>query len=608
MCGIIGSINHPLNLPSIQNAMQHRGPDEQGHFQFQNLELFMLRLAIQDIENGQQPVHFLNRYTIIFNGEIYNHQSLRERFNLSCQTNSDTETLIQLYHKLGEKFLHELDGMFAFAIFDKDKNEVFLARDRAGKKPLYLFNDGQKIVFASELNALRSTLDLSINESHINNYLRLGFHFRKQTPYQSVTEFENGHWAKINLNTLKIEYQKWWDIFDFYQQKSTLNFDEALEKTDSILKESVRRRLVSSDLEVGTFLSGGIDSGLVTAMASRSNSKLKTFTVSFSDGFDEAPLAKLVAQKYQTDHTEIKISFDHLKNDIEGILGNYGEPFYDSSAIPSYYVSKAAKEHVTVILNGDGADELFGGYRRYVPFAKVDLFKMPKAGQQIFKSLNSILPPSHDKKSKYNYLNRLVNLASKNGIEKYISASSDILEGFDNQLKMNKLKDFEPIFNRIKNSNLSGLKKLMYLDFEITLFGDFLVKMDIATMSNSLEGRSPFLGKELLEFAPTLRDDFKIKNTSTKFILRELAKKYLPKELIHQPKRGFEVPLKKWVEEDLKEVIFSNLGEHCYAENFVEKNFIQKLKNNKVRIGGEKRAKILWTLFSLGVWKNSLKN
>lgn len=601
MCGIIGSINYRLNLANVKKAMLHRGPDEQSHFEWQNLELYILRLAIQDIEQGQQPMHYLDRYVIIFNGEIYNHLELRKQYQLNCKTKSDTETILQLYHLLGEKCLGELDGMFAISIFDKKENQLFLARDRAGEKPLYIFNDREKVIFASELNALKSTLKLEVDEKNINNYLRLGFMLGKQTPYRNVRELKQGHFAKIDLKTSQIKIEKWWDVRSFYQQKNTDSFDFALDKTERLLQESVRRRLTSSDLEVGTFLSGGIDSGLVTAMASKLNPNLKTFTVSFPGVFDEAPLAKLVAEKYQTNHTEIKISFDNLENDVEKIIGNYGEPFYDSSAIPSYYISQAAKKHVAVILNGDGADELFGGYRRYVPFQYFDLFQSRYFGKNFFKIFKSTLPISHKKKSKYNYLYRLIDLLSKNDIEKYLTATSDIFEGFEKNLFDSSTSDFQSIFMKIKNQK-SGLKKIMYLDFEIALAGDFLAKIDIATMANSLEGRSPFLSTELLEYVPGIQDNFKIRNGETKYLLRQLAKKYLPPEFIHQPKRGFEVPLKKWVEGDLKEVIFSNIGENCYASNFVKKDFIQKLKANKVRISREKRAKILWTLFSLEIW------
>jgi asparagine synthase (glutamine-hydrolysing) len=422
-----------------------------------------------------------------------------------------------------------------------------------------------------------------------------------------VLELEAGSYLEIDCISLSVTKAKWWDINTFYRQKNDDNFSEGLEKTDSFLNAAVKRRLESSDLEVGCFLSGGIDSGLITAIASQANRSLKTFTVSFDGEYNEAPLAKLVADKYQTQHTEIPISFSHLKNDLEGILCNYGEPFFDSSAIPSYYVSKEAKKYVTVILNGDGADELFGGYRRYVPFAQYDFFRASKWVKSIAGCVLRILPFPNRKKSMYNYLYRLASFASKDNINIYLSAGVDIMEGFETNLQQEEslyLQEIRNDFYQTANNPVSGLKKIMNLDFNINLFGDLLVKMDIATMANSLEGRSPFLSKELLEYIPGINDEFKINGKITKKLLRELAKRYLPESSIMQPKRGFEVPLINWVEQDLNEMILdyvcsnTSLSKHFFKTDY----FINTLINKSKKVSPEKRAKILWTLFCMEVW------
>jgi asparagine synthase (glutamine-hydrolysing) len=496
--------------------------------------------------------------------------------------------------------------MFAFVIHDKIKNELFIARDRAGKKPFYYYSDHNRFVFASELNGLKNMLPLEIDNQAIYHYLRLGSFYWQYTPYKNVHELKAGTWMIVNCDSLKIKETNWWNVHDFYQKNSTNSFEEALQKTNDLLHLSIKRRLETSDLEVGSFLSGGIDSGLITAIASHYHKNLKTFTVSFEGEYDEAPLARLVAEKYQTNHTEIKISFSNLKNDLETILGNYGEPFFDSSAIPSYYVSKESKKHVTVVLNGDGADELFGGYRRYVPFAQYDFFKenfFVRSPAAIFKKL---APASNNKKSLCNYIYRLASLASKADLEIYLSAGVDIFEDYEKYIMnpgFNYLKEIENDFKKIAHNKLSGLKKIMALDFDTNLFSDLLVKMDIATMANSQEGRSSFLSKELLEYIPTLPDNFKIKGKTTKFLLRQLSKKYLPAEIIHQPKRGFEIPLKNWMNNELKEPVFDYLSApNAFYKNFVAHDFIQKLLQNKINISGEKRAKILWTLLSLEVW------
>ena len=606
MCGIVGSVNHKLSYTRVNEVMLHRGPDEQNGYTHENVDLYHLRLSILDATGGKQPMHLHDRYTIIFNGEIYNHAELRKQFGLTGTSYSDTETILLLFDRFREKCLDLFDGMFAFAIHDKAENTIFLARDRAGKKPLYIYNDGHKIVFASELNCLKALLPLEIEERNLLQYMRLGVFYKSLTPYKKVQELEPGSYAILDCNSISVTTTKWWNVHDFYLQQNNDSFDTALEKTNDLLTASVKRRIESSDLEVGCFLSGGIDSGLVTSIASQYSSNIKTLTVSFDGEYDEAPLAKLVADKYNTDHTVVGISFDQLKNDVEQIIANYGEPFYDSSAIPSYYVSKAAKQLVTVILNGDGADELFAGYRRYVPFSKYDFFKNNKLVSAAANTLITYLPAPHDKKSKYNFLYRLLNFAGKSDLDIYFAAGVDIMEGYEKNLMTNDydyLSEMKSGFHQINNSSLSGLKKIMNLDFDSNFSGQMLTKMDIATMQHSLEGRSPFMSKEILEYAPTLNDQFKINGTSTKYLLRTLAKRYLPELLINQPKRGFEIPLKSWVNGQLKEIIHDYLGDaNAYHKNLLDKGFIEKLLADQIKMPAEKRAKILWTVFSLEVW------
>ncbi|MEO8822856.1 MAG: asparagine synthase (glutamine-hydrolyzing) [Ginsengibacter sp.] len=606
MCGIAGAINSSFSYPQVIRTLGHRGPDEQNNYQYKNVDLFHLRLSILDISCGKQPMHLGEKYTIIFNGEIYNHLEIRNKYDLRGETSSDTETLLLLYERFGTDFLDSIDGMFAFVIYDKIKEQLFIARDRAGKKPFYYFFDNKKFVFASELNCLKTMTELEIEPSHFYQYLRLGSFYRQFTPYKNVSELRAGSFLMVDCNSLSIKENKWWNINDFYQLQSNDTLEESLQKTDQFLHQAIKRRLESSDLEVGSFLSGGIDSGVVVAIAKQYQPNLKTFTVSFEGEYDEAPLARLVAEKYNTNHTEIKLSFGNLKNDIEKILSNYGEPFYDSSIIPSFYVSQEAKKYLTVILNGDGADELFGGYRRYVPFSKYDFFKRNYLLKNSAAVLKRLLPLANNKKSTYNYLYRLVSLAASSDLEIYLSAGVDIFEGFQQNFTepgFDYLKPLQQDFEKISASQLSGLQKIMNLDFDTVLPDDFLVKMDIATMANSQEGRSPFLSKEILEYIPSIKDNYKIKGKTTKYMLRQLAVKYLPTELINQPKRGFEIPLKKWLDNELQEIVFDYLsGNNNFYSNFVKGNFVTNLLGKRIKISDEKRAKILWTLFSMEVW------
>ena len=606
MCGIAGAINAGFSYENVIRTMGHRGPDEHNSYRNKNVDLFHLRLSILDIACGKQPMLLDEKYCIIFNGEIYNHQELRDQFHLAGNTSSDTETLLLLYDRFGPDLLQYLDGMFVFVIHDRIKNRLFIARDRAGEKPFYFYANNKQFVFGSELNCLKSMTPLEMETANFYQYLRLGSFYRQFTPYKNVTELRAGSYLIVDCETLSVEETKWWNIHDYYQQENNDSFEDSLQHTDRFLHAAVKRRLETSDLEVGSFLSGGIDSGLITAIASEYNKNLKTFTVSFDGEYDEAPLAKLVAEKYNTKHTEIRISFENLKNDLEKILCNYGEPFFDSSAIPSYYVSREAKKFVTVILTGDGADELFGGYRRYVPFAKYDFFKKNLLVKKSAAFLKNTFPPSNNKKSSYNYLYRLASLASSSDLEIYLSAGVDIFENYESYFVdpgFDYLEEVRNDFDKIANSNLSGLKKIMNLDFDTVLFSDFLVKMDIATMANSQEGRSPFLSKELLEYVPSLSDHYKINGKQTKFMLRQLAARYLPQPLINQPKRGFEIPLKKWIDNELKEPVFDYLlsGNNLYS-NFVQRRFVEDVLLKKIKIPDEKRAKILWTLLSLEVW------
>jgi len=550
-----------------------------------------------------------NGLIIVFNGEIYNHMELRLKYGINVKSNSDTFTLLVLFELLGMEMLEELDGMFAFALYDTRNRRLYLARDRSGKKPLYIYSNGDTVVFSSELNILYKITNPEIDYTSLADYLYLGHHYRKSTPYKLVTELENGHYLKVDTLTGLSEDITWFKMEANYNKENKMPYEESINHLDEILKKAVRRRIDSSDLDVGSFLSGGIDSGIVTAIAAQHQTKLKTFTVKMEGSFDESALAEKVARKYDTNHTVVEINFSELKNDIEKIIVNHGEPNSDNSAIPSYYVAKEAKKHITVVLNGDGADELFGGYRRYVPFKHMDFFNpnaVTKFGSQM---LSALLPIANKKQSNYTYLYRLLKFASYSDLIKiYCSASSDLFVGFEDQFLIKpQMKAITADLMRINEYPISSLKKILLMDFESMLFSRLLPKMDIATMAHSLEGRSPFLAKEILEFAPGLKDDFKIKNIETKHILRDLSKRYLPQDLVHQPKRGFEIPLNKWVDNELKDIINDYLlRPGTFYSKILKKDFIENLISRKIKISDERRAKILFCVFSLEVWHKNL--
>ncbi len=602
MCGVYCSINTKKpNLKKLKQVLDHRGPDSCYEYLHNNVYFFHSRLAIQDLTSGaDQPFHHGN-LSIIYNGEIYNHLELRKLTQtFKYSTNSDTETLIALYQKYDENMFELLDGMFAFIIFDKIKNRIFIARDRAGKKPLYMYKKNEKLVFSSELNAIiQNVKGIEINEDAINAYLRCGFFFKGYSAYKNVSEVEPGCYYKIDLSTLRIKKTKYFDLMDIYNKPKIKSFDKCIEEVEQGLKKSIQSRLLSSDLEVGAFLSGGIDSSLIVGIASNYVTKLKTFTVKFDGTYDESRLARMTASKYNTDHHEVQIEMN-LKNDIENILLKYGQPFMDSSAIPSYYVSREAKKYVTVILNGDGADELFGGYRRYLPA----LYRNFKTIRYL-SFIQNLLPKSNSKSSKYNYFKRLLSMSNKNGLDYYLSSTTDIFEDhiFFNKSKV--IQQMKSFIDEVLKSNLSFFEKMLYLDFNLILSSDLLPKMDIATMTNSLEGRSPFLSKYLLETAPRIPDNYKIRLWHTKYVLRKLAEKYIPNKLINQPKRGFEVPLTRWINIDLKENIYDSLTSTSYSSNFISKEFINSVLSKEINVSENKRAKMLWAMYCLEVWKKN---
>ena len=602
MCGIAGVINYnKVNISKIKNNLSHRGPDSNSLFLFENTLFAHTRLSIIDLNAGSQPF-CVDEYVLILNGEIYNHIELRNKHlsHINFKTHSDTETLLHMYIRFKQDVFKYLDGMYAFAILNKKTKNIFLAVDKSGKKPIYIYQKNNVFFFASELNVLKDAISLEVDEEKIQTYLKIGYFPFGITPFQNVNMLEAGHFAYINIQERNLKRGKYFCLEEVYnQEKLNLSLEESVDLVETNLYDSIKNRLISSDIDVGAFLSGGIDSSLIVAIASKIGFKLKTFTVRFNDSnFDESSLANMVAMKYNTNHNIIDIDLN-LKQDIEKILFNYGEPFMDPSAIPSFYVSQEAKKYLSVILSGDGADELFAGYRRYVATKHLSKFK------NTFFVLK-ILPLAHNKQSILGYLNRLSVMMDKKDLEYYLSATSDV---FDDIITLNNTiytDKMNALIKKINNSKLSDLSKMLYMDFTFILFNDLLKKMDIASMSHSLEVRSPFLASNLIDIAPRIQDQHKINGIKTKFILRELGKKYLPKALINAPKRGFEVPLTSWVDNELKDNILESL-KNGYHLNYLNKNDIDKVVNNKVSISKNKRAKILWSLFSLNTWYNQIK-
>jgi len=602
MCGIAGLINSESNnLENIVRSLKHRGPDDNSIFKHKNLTLIHTRLAVQDINGGSQPF-IIGNFVIIFNGEIYNHKELRSKLRrIKCRTNSDTETFLALYIEFGNRAFEYCDGMFAFAILDKEKNEVILGRDRLGVKPLFVYQKNEKIFFASELNTIiQEQIDIELNEESLSAYLNFGFTLPNETPYKNISNLEPGHILKINLSNLKQMKYKYFSLEEgFILPNLTNNSDELNEEFDELLRKSIKNRIISSDRDIGIFLSSGIDSTLITAIASEYSQNLKTFTVKFGNEFDESLLAKKVAKSFGTDHYEISLS-PNLEKDIDNILNLHGEPFFDSSFIPSYYISKEASKYITVALNGDGADEFLGGYRRYVP-SRYNLYSFFR--NRIWNI--GKIPLSVNKFSKINYWNRLIYSSEVSGLEFYRRITNSIYPSNFVELDNSFKQKFEYYFSATNSLPIDEMSKIQISDIKFLLEGDLLRKMDIASMAFSVEARSPFLSKYLIDFSSKLPQNFKVNHFETKYLLRKVASNYLPPQIFSQKKKGFEIPLNNLVNNDLRTKIFDTITSNTYLTNFINSKKIHQVLN-RVGINDEnQRSKMLWSMFTFATWHNN---
>lgn len=604
MCGIFGTLNRPIDNPAqVLRDLNHRGPDAHGNLTTGPLSLLHTRLAIQELgAGGHQPMQ-RGRWVLALNGEIYNHSDLRRQYGLGCQSGSDTETLLHLWAQVGVAMLPELDGMFALVLFDTMTQRLWLARDRFGEKPLYVWQSGLELIFSSELNVLQRQVPLSIGRESLSRYCQLGYFFREETPYENVRQVLPGHVVCVEAQTLTQTETRW-----IPRRPSARQEVISLGRLENTLTHCIHQRLDTADHEVGVLLSGGIDSGLITAIAARHQPGIQTFTMSFSDGlYDEAQRAQLIADQCRTRHTIVRVSTHNLADEVLRILPRYGEPFMDSSALPGFWIAKAAREHVPVVLTGDGADELFGGYRRYAA-ARFGLFRLPKITCRLMGRLHPLLPYPTHKQSRYSQFYRLSELAQQSGARRYLAATTDVFGGYEsNLINPAELDALDTLVDQTQS--LSAVQQLQSLDRTLLLPGDLLRKMDIATMAHSLEARNPFLSCELAEFAFSLDDSMKIGwngGIQTKLLLRQLAAKYLPAEVIRQPKRGFEVPLRQWIDGPLRSLIHDFLAKPTLIDTLVQPAFIQQLLGKPHRFPPEKRAKLLWMMLSVEIWHRNL--
>lgn len=629
MCGIAGILGNSLlvrqtagdlyrKVSLMVDALHHRGPDDMGMWSDEKDEIFLghTRLSIIDLTPaGHQPMFSHSGGScIVFNGEIYNYVELRsllESKGIVFKSKSDTEVIPVLYELYGYDLFNYLHGMFAFALWDRKAKRLILARDRIGKKPLYYIFHNNILYFASEIKSIKNIFepsDLILDEIALDEYLTFGFISGDRTIYKGIREVLPGHYLMVDKN-LQYESVCYWE--PKYSPKRNVDFVEALEEIEEILSDAIRIRL-RADVKIGVFLSGGIDSGLITAIASKySSNSSTTFSIGFKHNrFDERPLARLVAERYNTNHYEEVIEPD-IVSLLPEIVQAYDEPFADASAIPTFYIAKTASKYLKVILNGDGGDEFFGGYRRYIAGALYENFSQyfhNNTIRKIAKMVLNMLPIPRSYRTAYAFIFRFLRGISESASDCMISWLSDGFSPVEKEKLYKELPEIDFAKNRInslieKMRNLDLTEQLMVLDQIWMLPDDLLVKMDMATMHYGLEARSPFLDHRLIEFSNMLPSDMKIRGLTTKALLRELGKQYLPEAIVNAPKRGFEIPLYDWLNNELKELrddmILSSSG---IIAAYFNRKFLDNLLKGRIPVEPSRWAQLVWTLLVLSLW------
>jgi asparagine synthase (glutamine-hydrolysing) len=585
MCGINGFVSRkkisPSDIRSKVNSMNeliyHRGPDDHGVYQ-ESTELFSLgmgmrRLSIIDLTNGHQPMSSPDgNVVLVFNGEIYNFQQLKKDLIQKghvFDTDSDTEVILKLYLEGGSDAFQKLDGMFAFSLFDKKMGKVFIARDFFGEKPLYFSKADGEFIWGSELKSILKYFKKtpSLDYQGLNLFFRLTYIPAPYTIYEGVSKLEPYTLLSYDLKTHEYRLQPLGrNSLSNNKPSEYPDFDTAKQRVHDLVQASVVSRSIS-DVPLGTFLSGGVDSSIVSlCLSQEKSSPIETFSIGFKKkSFDETDKSRLVAKLIGSNHHEFIIDDSDFEEDLHRVLQNFDEPFADSSALPSYLVSKKTREHVTVALTGDGGDEVFGGYNKYYMglLNRKYTKNVPRSFHNIItKAVRPLLRDSSDNRGKRYKLNRLLNSIDYNGKFYWdIISLGFTSEEIRNYLISEKLNPnpFSYYSEKTGIKNPGNLNEFRAIDREISLEGDMLVKVDRTSMLNSLECRAPFLNKELWEYSNTLPDDYLLNKWNKKFILKEAFKDYFPEGFLDKSKSGFVVPVGDWLRTSLKKELESFL-------------------------------------------------
>lgn len=598
MCGHVSiyykNRNKDLEIEKLVENINHRGPNHTGIYKKDNIEFAFKRLSILDLENGSQPFE-KNNNTIIFNGEIYNHNILRSNLidkGYEFKTNCDTEVLLTSYIENKEKCVENLRGMFSFIIYDEERNLLFGARDHFGIKPLYYLDNSDFIVFSSEYKAIVNLLDeVNLNEKSLQNYLSFQYVPLENTMIEDIKLIPPGY--SFTVKDGKLELKKYYKV-DFIPKKHITAND-----VKEVVADSIKHHM-DAHVEVGTFLSGGIDSTIVATIASQVNPNIKSFSVGFGvDGYDEIEVAKKTARVLGIENIDINVTQQDYIKSLPEVFYHLDDPVADPSQVGIYFLSKEAKKHATVVLSGEGADELFGGYNIYKEYNSVKpILNMPRGIKKALNGVSSVMPNIKGKSYLYRATTPLEDRYIGNA---KIFENDEVRKIVKNYSENNEYqKILSSIYEEARINNYDYVTTMQHVDVNTWLEGDILQKADKMSMAQSIELRVPFLDKEVLELAKHLKIDQKISNSNTKVLLREAFKDIIPLHMVEKKKLGFPTPIRVWLKEDLGDVVRQTIHD-ADVDEVLNKDYAINLLDNHMKDHQDNSRKI-WSIYAFCLW------
>lgn len=619
MCGICGIVNSDRSEPVDPNLVErmttvlvHRGPDDDGYFVEGNAGFGHRRLSIIDLGGGKQPIFNEDEsILIVFNGEIYNYAELTTeltQFGHKFRSRSDTEAIVHAYEQYGDACVEHLRGMFAFAIWDRRHKRLLVARDRLGIKPLYFYQCDGFLAFASEIKSLLQIPSVSrvVDPDALKSYLALRYVPGPQTMFMGISKLQPGHLLVMDDRGVRI--RKYWDLE--YRTGEAVSSEDYLGRFQELLEESVKLRLVA-EVPLGVFLSGGLDSSAILAVMSklRERERIKTFSVGYElpetqqAKVNEFEYARLAANAFGAEHHEFKLTAEDFRDSLSDLVWYLDEPLADDSCIPLYFIARLARKHITVVLSGEGADEILAGYGIYKRMMAVDAAyeKFPRLTPWVAQKLASMFQGQ--------VCQRYARWATLPMEQRYRGVSMGMPAGLQDELLGRQYGQtsgdaaFRSCIQAVPKKD--ALNRMLYADAKIWLPDDLLLKADKMTMANGLELRVPFLDHKLVEFASTLPADLKLKGRTGKYLLREAMKNILPKRIINRPKRGFPVPTESWLRGELKDFVHDTLlANDAACRSYMNLSVIEKIVREHEQ-GTENRRQEIWTLLIFEIWHRS---